>query len=173
MKKITIDMKTLNRSGFPYLYEIFTDPAFKGTDLDDLSEYLGNLEDTQILILHSEDVLERSSFILRVINDVCRQKHNYELSDQLNEEHEHKVILDIDRLNIGKHEYLKEIFDFPDYYGENLDALYDCMSEMEETEIILINMDDISDFSLKVLNVFDDVTDEYHNLKISGEYDEM
>ena len=165
-------MKTLNRDGFPYLQEVFTDPTFRATDLESLSAYLKDLKDTRIVIRHSEDVLERSSFILRVLEDVSRDG-NFELLHEISEEHAHKIILDIDRLNQDKHEYLKELFEFPEYYGENLDALYDCMCEQEDTEIILINMEDISPFSLKVLNVFDDVADEYHNLKISSEYDEL
>ena len=27
------------------------------------------------------------------------------------------------------HTYLKKAFDFPAYYGENLDALYDCLTD--------------------------------------------
>ena len=40
------------------------------------------------------------------------------------------------------HDYLKETLNFPDYYGKNLDALYDCLTEIGvETKIKLINAD--------------------------------
>lgn len=43
------------------------------------------------------------------------------------------------------HDYLKEALNFPDYYGKNLDALYDCLCEIGvETEIILVNGDCVS-----------------------------
>ena len=40
------------------------------------------------------------------------------------------------------HEYLKEVFELPDYYGRNMDALWDCLrgSFEEETTIILKNL---------------------------------
>ena len=40
------------------------------------------------------------------------------------------------------HEYLKEIFRLPDYYGHNMDALWDCLHCMfdEPTTIMLRNI---------------------------------
>ncbi|MBQ2654242.1 MAG: barstar family protein [Methanobrevibacter sp.] len=36
------------------------------------------------------------------------------------------------------HDYIAEALNFPDYYGKNLDALYDCLCEIS-CEIELIN----------------------------------
>ncbi len=40
------------------------------------------------------------------------------------------------------HEYFKTVFDLPDYYGRNMDALWDCLqcSFEEETTIVLKNL---------------------------------
>ena len=38
------------------------------------------------------------------------------------------------------HAYLKETFGFPDYYGKNLDALHDCLTEMGEMEVEIENV---------------------------------
>ena len=43
------------------------------------------------------------------------------------------------------------------------------MSELDDTEIRVINMYNMSDFCKNVLSVLDDVADEYHNLKITYE----
>jgi len=42
------------------------------------------------------------------------------------------------------HEYLASIFDFPDYYGGNLDALYDCLSELSPCHVTLLNFSALS-----------------------------
>ena len=38
------------------------------------------------------------------------------------------------------HDHLKQQLALPDYYGRNLDALYDCLTERSEpTELVLVN----------------------------------
>lgn len=56
------------------------------------------------------------------------------------------------------HDYLKEALNFPDYYGKNLDALYDCLCEIGiETDIILINCDVVSQ---DIVDTFADAASE-------------
>lgn len=37
------------------------------------------------------------------------------------------------------HQELKCRLPLPEWYGNNLDALYDCLTTMEETELVLVN----------------------------------
>lgn len=45
-----------------------------------------------------------------------------------------KIILDFDGMETREEvqEYLAEKFEFPDYYGRNLDALFDCLTDISE-----------------------------------------
>lgn len=45
-----------------------------------------------------------------------------------------KIILDFCPIRTREevHEYLEMKLDLPDYYGKNLDALYDCLTELGE-----------------------------------------
>lgn len=48
-----------------------------------------------------------------------------------------KIILDGKKMTSKEeaHAYLKETLDLPPYYGRNLDALYDCLTERRDLEI--------------------------------------
>jgi len=44
------------------------------------------------------------------------------------------------------HLYLKEVFKFPEYYGKNLDALYDLLTEMGDVKITIKNSKQIKNY---------------------------
>lgn len=51
-----------------------------------------------------------------------------------------KIILDIEKMRSLPmlHKYLHTALALPEYYGANLDALYDCLTEMSEpTELVV------------------------------------
>ncbi len=56
-----------------------------------------------------------------------------------------EIILDFTGVQTrwGLHEYLKERFSLPDYYGHNMDALWDCLycSFVRPTAVTLRNLD--------------------------------
>ncbi|MBR6382677.1 MAG: barstar family protein [Lachnospiraceae bacterium] len=67
----------------------------------------------------------------------------------------------IDALKINErkeaHEYLKEVFSFPEYYGKNLDALFDCLSEMRIDRITILNSDRGENYFFAVLDVINEL----------------
>lgn len=73
----------------------------------------------------------------------------------------------------GLHEMFKETFDFPDYYGRNLDALWDCLTDLSIDEPIHIvikgiahwlNQEGYGEYMNKVLKIMDDLHEEYPSI---------
>ena len=90
---------------------------------------------------------------------------------------EKKLILDLTGAeSVSRiHEKLKEAFGFPDYYGKNWDALYDCLcdlltdGEKHEVEIRgFYSMDEaLRTQCAPMLIVFGDAQEEWGNLEVA------
>ena len=66
------------------------------------------------------------------------------------------------------HKKLKETLKFPDYYGENLDALWDCMRDYVSNVHVYVKgfyslPKNWADYMDKIIEVFDDVHKETPN----------
>ncbi|MGN0648968.1 MAG: barstar family protein [Oscillospiraceae bacterium] len=53
-----------------------------------------------------------------------------------------KLLLDGERIpdRDSLHTTLKRVLNFPDYYGNNLDALHDCLTDISEEVMVYINL---------------------------------
>ena len=73
-----------------------------------------------------------------------------------------KIILDAEQLNTPEpaQSYLMEKFDFPSYYGKNLDALFDCLMEMKDIEIHFEHVEAAGAYFKKLLRVFKEASEE-------------
>lgn len=65
------------------------------------------------------------------------------------------VVLDAGMLKEKKqaHQYLKETLGFPAYYGNNLDALHDCLTDRFDLKIFIKNTEAAGPYFLKVYPV--------------------
>ena len=83
-----------------------------------------------------------------------------------------KVILNFSEAKTEKdiHAILKEAFAFPEYYGENLDALYDCLTDIrEDTAVGFCQRKDDADAAVylrKTQRVFTDAEEENPHLAV-------
>ena len=81
------------------------------------------------------------------------------------------IVLNCDNLAQRKqaHQYLAHMLDFPDYYGKNLDALFDCLTELGDCTVILEGGADLSrngGYGAKVLKVLEEASLANPRLKL-------
>ena len=81
------------------------------------------------------------------------------------------VILDCEKLLQRKqaHSYLAQMLDFPDYYGKNLDALFDCLTELGDCTIVLEGealLQNTDCYGQKVLKVLKEAVQANPRLKL-------
>ncbi len=72
--------------------------------------------------------------------------------------------LDGNLIKENGHDYLVEALNLPDYYGKNLDALYDCLTEIS-CEIVLINAGAVDK---EIIDTFKDAASENDFLKFES-----
>lgn len=77
-------------------------------------------------------------------------------------------------------EYLFDMFEFPEYYGDDLEALYDALTDiLEETHVNIRRRDAMlsTEYGSKLMWVFEDAASDNKNLTLawteeeSGEYE--
>ena len=64
------------------------------------------------------------------------------------------------------HQYIKKKMKFPDYYGKNLDALYDCLTDIADDTAIDIRYDENNELHKHILSVFSDAVAQNTHLAI-------
>ena len=78
-----------------------------------------------------------------------------------------EIVLDAKEMKSREkaHQYIKQKLEFPEYYGENLDALWDMLTAYDrEVKIKLINedclIDNLGDYGESIIQIFKDLENQ-------------
>ena len=64
------------------------------------------------------------------------------------------------------HNYLKQTLGFPEHYGKNLDALYDCLTDLQDMEIKIHTSGQENVYLQRIIRVFKDAAEENNKIKV-------
>ena len=86
------------------------------------------------------------------------------------------IVLDCSMLHgrVQAHDYLFQALELPDYYGHNLDALYDCLTEADPCTLVLTGAEALRQqhgYGERVLNTLEDAARDNPSLRLRYEDD--
>lgn len=83
-----------------------------------------------------------------------------------------KITLNARKMNTREnaHEYIAQKCGFPDYYGKNFNAVYDCLTSMADTVITIKHAESLTenleDYGRTLLCVFSDAAENNAGLQV-------
>ena len=87
--------------------------------------------------------------------------------------HERRLALNARRMTTREqaHAHLKECLRLPDWYGNNLDALNDCLGEIGEPTRIILRFSpaleqNLGEYGVKLIRVLENASTENENIRV-------
>ena len=86
-----------------------------------------------------------------------------------------RVILDASRMENREDTfvYLKEQFQLPEYFGNNLDALYDCLTDVQEETVVILRdraalEEHLGGYGRRFLKLLEEVSRENPHIRLGA-----